>query len=331
MYAGCMPFDRDSNYVDPGWLSMFLMVLVLGLQFHPCFPRENWIPMDRLFDGKTIHAWHSAAKTCLMLARYQSSQSMSVLQAIILLNLYSADPGHQNLSLLRTAITNAQEMGLHRLGDKSKQPQPGENAGIVIRREVAKRIWWMLVFKDWCGAACSAAYTIQPSFFNTPLPGNYNDSDLCQTPTPPPHPRDEPTEMSFVLSNIEMAKVVRENVDLCNRRDIEGDGTDRRLSCEDVKMLDSRYREILEKAPHFFQVGSDAGAGTDLEVQRWLLQQGIFHKLLRLHRPNLSSRAKSRTSCVLLARSILDMQKKIRSRCTVADRLWYVAHACCMK
>ncbi len=132
--------------------------------------------------------------------------------------------------------------------------------------------------------------------------------------------------MSFILSKLMIADAAREHNDLLNQRDMEGarDGTSRHLTCQDTSHLDARFRAVLENAPSFFQVGSDAGAGTDIEVQRWLLQQAVFSALLRLHRVALSSKAKSRTSCVLLARSILDMQKKLRSRCTVVDRLWII-------
>ncbi|KAJ9476678.1 Zn(2)-C6 fungal-type domain-containing protein [Pseudozyma hubeiensis] len=327
---------RVVNHVDPGWLGMFLMVLALGVRFYPCTPKAGWQPASHLFDGKTIHAWHSAAKSCLVLANYLNSTSMSVIQAILLLCLFSsvsasncggeADSGSTNIALLRVAITNAQEMGLHRLGDLDKQPQPNEASSKIIRREIAKRIWWALVFRDWSGAGtgCSKDYVVRAEHFNTPLPGNYNDDDLMSTPLPPPRPREEFTEMSYVLSNLEFGMVVREDVDVRFRRELltATNGGDRRLTCVEAQKLDVMYRSVLEHAPSFFRVGSEIGRVTCIEVQRWLLQQAVFSKLLRIHRPNLSSRKESRTNCVLLARSILDMQKKIRSTCTVIDRLW---------
>ncbi|KDN52482.1 hypothetical protein K437DRAFT_254264 [Tilletiaria anomala UBC 951] len=318
---------RVLNFVDPAWLSVFLMILVLGMQFYPCYPPEHYINIQHLFDGKTIHLWYSAHKTILILARYQCSQSVAVLQAILLSDLHGAESDRTQMSLLRMAISTAQEMGLHRLGDAIRQPQPGEAPGTTILREMYKRIWWSLVWRDWVSCLkVSNAYSIHPGQFNTPYPGNYNDEDLCQSPLPPPKPPSEHTEMSFVLSKLMIADAARENVDLLNQRDMEGarDGTSRHLTCQDTSRLDARFRAILENVPSFFQVGSDVGAGTDIEVQRWLLQQGVFSKLLRLHRGGLSSRTKSRTSCVLLARSILDMQKKVRSRCTVVDRLWFI-------
>lgn len=327
---------RVVNHVDPGWLGMFLSVLALGIRFYPCTPKAGWQPASHLFDGKTIHAWHSAAKTCLVLANYVNSTSMSVIQAILLLYLFTsvsgsscggeADSGSTNIALLRIAITNAQEMGLHRLGDLNKQPQPNDPSSKVIRREIAKRIWWALVFRDWSatGTGCSKDYIIRAESFNTPLPGNYNDEDLMVTPLPAPRPREEFTEMSYVLSNLEFGMVVKEDVDVRARRELHAatSGGDRRLACAEAGRLDVLYRGVLENAPSFFKVGSEIGRVTCIEVQRWLLQQAVFSKLLRIHRPNLSSRKESRTNCVLLARSILDMQKKIRSRCTVIDRLW---------
>ena len=327
---------RVVNFVDPGWLAMFLAILALGLRFYPCKPKSEWVSVKHLFDGKTIHAWHSAAKTCLVLAGLHNSTSMSVLQTILLLYLYTSgqgsscggetDAGSTSTALIRIGITNAQEMGLHRLGDFDKRPTLNEPSSKAIRREIAKRVWWGLVTRDWCaaGSGCSKDYVVNPDHFNTPFPGNYNDEDLLTTPLPPPRPREEFTEMSYVLANIEVCLVIREDVDIRHRRDIIAatDGSDRRLTCAESRKLDQMYRNLLENAPSFFKVGSEIGRVTCIEVQRWLLQQGVFSKLLRIHRPNLSSREESRTNCVLLARSILDMQKKIRSRCTVIDRLW---------
>lgn len=305
---------RVINFVDPAWLSLMLMTFVLALHFHPCERPEL---VKHLFDGRTIHLWRSAAQTCLVLARYQSSTSMAVLQTIILINLMAMGQGKENFSLTHTAISNALEMGLHRLGDKDKQPKQGESPAISIRREMAKRIWHQLTFTDWCSASMhSGAYRIHPHQFNTPVPGNYNDEDLCQSPQPPPRPETEHSDMSYTLAMLKLADVSRQNVDMLHSSE------SKRVLCADMAYLDTSYRGLLEQAPSFYKIGSDEGAGENLEVERWLFQQSVFHKLLRLHRPQLSSRTSARTSCVLLARSILDMQRRIRSRCSVVDRLF---------
>ncbi|EPQ26316.1 uncharacterized protein PFL1_06251 [Pseudozyma flocculosa PF-1] len=331
---------RVVNHVDAGWLAMLLSVLALALRFYPCQPKEGWVPVNHLFDGgQTVALWHSASKTCLTLAGYLHSTSISVLQSILLNMLLlggswvgdsrDTDQIVAQGSLIRVAISNAQEMGLHRLGDLDKQGTREDPPSKVIRREIAKRVWWALISKDWCMAASGSRkdYIIDRDRFNTPMPGNYNDDDLLISPLPAPRPREEFTEMSYVLSNLEFSLAIKEDFDVRNRREMlaASTGGDRRITCAEARALDQRYRSVLENAPHFFRVGSDAvaeGRVTCAEVQRWLLQQGVFSKLLRIHRPTLSSRQESRTNCVLLARSILDMQKKIRSKCTVIDRLW---------
>jgi hypothetical protein len=152
--------------------------------------------------------------------------------------------------------------------------------------------------------------------YNTPPPLNLNDDDLCQRPLPAEHPLSVYTDMSFSLMQLKISLVVREHVDLQNRREREG----KKLSHDDIEQLDAAYRRLLSSDDcAFYRVGSDEGAGTRLEVERFLVQQSIFHRLLRLHRPNLSS---SRSSCVLLARSILDLQRRIRVRCSIVDRLF---------
>lgn len=197
------------------------------------------------------------------------------------MHVHAADSGRTNLGLLRIAITNAQEMMLHRLGDKIRAPKPGEHQDVAVRRETAKRIWWQLCFRDWAGAiSCSSAYVISPGKFNTPYPGNYNDAELLQFPTPPPHPSEVYTEMSYSLTSYDLAYAMRENADLINVREMEAaaDGRPRKLTSDDELQLDARYRSVLENAPSFFQVGSDVGAGSEIEIHRWLIQQACFSK-----------------------------------------------------
>lgn len=306
---------RAVNFVDPGWLALLLMIFVLALHFHPC---EQCDTVIHLFDGRTIHLWRSASQTSLVLARYQHSTSISVLQTIILMNTLAFGTGKDSYHLVHAAITNALGMGLHRLGDKDKQPKPDESPAISIRREIAKRIWHHLTYTDWVSAPMHTnIYRIHPNQFNTPLPGNYTEDDLCQSPLPPPRPESEHTEMSLPLALFKLADVIRQHVDILNKN------SQRRINCADMAYLDASYRGLLEQAPSFFRIGAIEGEGEAIEVERWLFQQKVFHKLLRLHRPQLSSRTSARTSCVLLARSILDMQRRIRSRCSIVDRLFF--------
>lgn len=337
---------RVINNVDSGWLAVFLLVIGLALRFYPCTPPAQWESVSHLFDGRSIHLYASAARTCLVLSRYQSSQSLSVLQSILLSNLSDSHAGRKvDNAMLRIAISNAQSMGLHRLGDKSNQPRASESTGVAVRREVAKRIWYQLVFKDWSCAVSTGVYAINDRQFNTPLPGNYNDDDLDRVPLPLPRPASEHTDMSYSLQVFEVVKAAKLHADLVNehwlnRNTVAADDEQVvahdtvqgryhgflrgvKLSCKDVGRLDAAYRVLLDRLPPFFAIGEEDGGDSNLEIQRWLVHQMIFHNLLKLHRPALSSKPEARTSCVALARSILYTQKKLRSRCTVIDRLLF--------
>jgi hypothetical protein len=74
---------RVVNIVDPGWLAQLLSVFVLALHFHPCEESPTRNLVMHLFDGRTVHLWRSAAHTCLVLARYQTSSSLAVLVTIM--------------------------------------------------------------------------------------------------------------------------------------------------------------------------------------------------------------------------------------------------------
>ena len=314
---------RAVEHVDPAWLGVLLLVCVLAVRFRS---RTNTVCSGGL--GEYVHprfsqVWLSAAKTTLVIAGFLSSSRISVLQVIILLCFQCTQSVRGCPALLNVAIANAQKMGLHRLGDRDKQPQEGERPELTVRREIGKRVWWALVMYDACKSfRTTLACTIHPRQFNTPLPGNYNDVDLSESPVPPERPADELTEMSFALSSIRLTDVLRENMDELNDHELEQAtrGIRSHLPCDVTVRLDNKYRAVLDEAPPFFRPGSKMHGTEVYEVQRWVLQQNVFNKLLALHRPHLS-RKSARHCCVQLARSILDMQKLIRSRSDLANQL----------
>lgn len=324
-YALNSPLHRAcaTDKTETCWLGLLLMVLVIGLRFRETNNPKLEGLLGRFTDMRFASLWYSATKTVLVLSGYNGSQALSVLQTILLLMFQCPQSASHSPSLLRIAISNAQSMGLHRLGDLSNQPKPDEQVEYAVRREMAKRIWWALAICDWRNAAASTVpYVIQPHQCNTPLPGNYNHSDLMRVPFPPPHPRDELTEMSFTLSVIELSKVTRENVDWVDTLELQQatDGKPRQLSCDQVRALDVKYNAALTEAPIFSDRGVEYMSAELIEVQRWAFQQSVFNRLLQVHRIGLSKK-QARNCCVELARKVLCMQKTIRSRSDLADKL----------
>lgn len=257
-----------------------------------------------------------------MLSGFIGSTSLNVLTTIVLLMCQCPRSANHSPAMMRIAISNAQGMGLHRLGDLANQPKPGDGLDYRIRQEIAKRLWWSLVVSDWnCALLSTTPYMIQPHQFNTPMPGNFNNDDLLRSGTQP-HPDDVFTEISYALSMMELAKITREHVDMVTRLEMEEAtvGKPRRIACDFNITLDGKYHGVLRRASVF----SDKMAGRQseelIEVQRWAFQQNVFDRLLQLHRQALSKK-QARNCCVELARRVLSMQRDIRKRSDLGDKL----------
>ncbi|PKI83388.1 hypothetical protein MVES_002356 [Malassezia vespertilionis] len=306
------------DHVDTAWLGLLLMVFVKALRFRSNADAAREAALGRLTNPRNIHIWFSATMSCLVLGGFVGSSSMTVLQTILLMMFQCTHTANNSTSLLRIAIANAQSMGMHRLGDKAKQVS-GASPEYTIRHEVAKRIWWSLVIADWqFSLECVSPSAIHPNAFNTPPPGNYNDTDLSESPLP--LPSTGLTDMSYTLSTIELAKVTREHADIVSDLEMKGatEGTQPKMTCEQVSRLDEKYRTVLDSAPILTCTTSEVTEA--LEVQRWTLQHSIFNRLLSLHRAALSHK-RARNCCVELARKALSMQKELRSRSDLGDKL----------
>ncbi|KAJ6092534.1 hypothetical protein N7486_007823 [Penicillium sp. IBT 16267x] len=179
-------------------LACFLMALVLGLAFHPRPNILGWSPTamnDRveILRSSNFHlsTWRSLALRCLRGRMGMFCASMASLQAALMLLL---DGQHDRLeldSLLVTAISGAQKLDLHRLGDVKLDPLMTSSGDVDmpshIRTELGIRICessltdmrWALVLRDWSRGHVLGYYTIHPSQFNTRIPLHINDEDLC--------------------------------------------------------------------------------------------------------------------------------------------------------
>jgi hypothetical protein len=87
-------------------------------------------------------------------------------------------------------------------------------------------------------------------------------------------PRSEMTEMSFVLSNIDLADVIRQDAQMRHE-----DGLSK---TSDILLLDAKYRSVLDEMPTFFQKAAlragDDGHGKPALVQSWLIRLGVFQR-----------------------------------------------------
>ena len=321
-YALDCPQRRASviEHVDTCWLGIILMTFTLAVQFRP---KSDKIPKDLLgpfTNPQYCTLWHSATKTVLVLSGFIGSPRLSVIQTILLLSLYCVRTTEANHGLIRIALTNAQSIGLHRLGDKARQPPTNATPEYMIRRELAKRIWWALILYEWRDITTTIPSVALLDYFNTPMPGNYNDVDLLSVPFPAPHPRDVVTDMSYMLSFIDLTLVYREQAEIIYRLEVKTGKNSVTLPPETIDLLDTKYRAVLENAPILSHSPVRPDLEEIVEVERWAFQVGAFNKMFQLHRNSLSNQ-NSRRLCVQMARKTLSLQKSIREKSDLPDLL----------
>ncbi|WFD36636.1 hypothetical protein MCUN1_003523 [Malassezia cuniculi] len=297
---------------DTGWLGIVLMVFVLSAQFMPADAASD-PEFARHVSTKHIHLWLSATRSVLVLSDLLATKRVSVIQTVILLAFQS---GHSSrTALVRIAIANAQALGIHRLGDKAHALKPDDPPEKVVNREIAIRVWWALIMFDWrVPLSDRTPYSVSPRQFNTPLPRNSNDEELLMRPLPAERPREQYSDVSFFLANIEHIKVVFEIKEKLNDLAMQQamDDIPRKMPYDQVISYNKRLRQVVQESSHVFGLASLHHPSEVVEVQRWLLHLGLFNSLLYLHRPHIVCK-RARFCCVELARSILSMKRDIRA------------------
>ncbi|KAL9075589.1 MAG: hypothetical protein Q9157_003971 [Trypethelium eluteriae] len=249
-------------------------------------------------------------------------------------------------AILVTAISGAQKLGLHQLGNARLQvsapstssPEDGSITAMDpphIRTEVGVRVWWALVMRDWSRGQALGYYSIYPSQFSTRMPLHINDEDLYPTTSTvdrydciTERPRSEFTMLSYTVHALEIAGFARECVDLRGSlRQAQAvqqqQGIDQGAKIR--SHLNKKYEKFLAGLPSHFRLGSSVGLTSTgrlqaIPVHRWMLHQQLWALFLRLHRANLSTQD-GRAACQLLAQNVISTQTQIQARCAVCGSL----------
>ncbi|MCJ1387246.1 hypothetical protein MMC18_000086 [Xylographa bjoerkii] len=339
-----------SSTISMDTLACHLLALVLALAFHPTPSLLGWSPTPLTlrveeYRATNVHfkTWRSLALRCLQGGVSLFCGSIASLQAAIMLLLDGQEGSLALDAILVTAISGAQKLGAHRLGDArleafasptsfSEDGSSTSTEPLHIRTEIGIRIWWALVMRDWSRGQALGYYTIRPSQFDTRMPLHINDEDLCPTTLKvnvhghiTERPRSEFTTLSYTVHALEIAVFVRESVDLrgplrqAQRQEETNEGAKMR------NHLNKKYENFVAGLPAYFRLGSTVGLTSTgpmaaIPVQQWMLHQQLWSLFLRLHRANLSSQD-GRVVCQLLAQNIISTQAQIQARCAVCGSL----------
>ncbi|KIY73644.1 hypothetical protein CYLTODRAFT_416675 [Cylindrobasidium torrendii FP15055 ss-10] len=272
-------------------------------------------------------AMYSAAQACIHWDDYMAVHTVENLQCILLMAVYqqNCDESDTHWALMGSAIKIAQNLGLSRLGSESDGRTFNDSWKSVVKREIARRVWWGLVITDWSHAAShNGTYAIHPSQNHTALPANINDSDLVDGQPLRARPPQEYTEMTFALARLRFVHLYREIVDEMN----SPVGTGYNFVVE----MDSRIEETLSEVPSFFVLNSTdtprLSNVKSMEVTMCMIMGET--RRLRLHRPFLfrgyrdKKYTNSRHQCIESAHNILNHLKLDTGRSAVLLKLWIV-------
>ncbi|KAJ7204411.1 fungal-specific transcription factor domain-containing protein [Mycena pura] len=320
-------FSRNFGAIRIGFLAVHYMVLCVALHLIEPINRTQ-LGLSFADASDLARRMYSAAQACLYYDEFIGSHSLEHLQCIILMGLYqqNLDESDTHWALMGAAIKIAQNLGISRLGsegDGQSQQYPAAWRS-VVQREVARRVWWLLVWDDWSHAAAhNLCYSIHPSQNHTGFPANINDDDLSDERPFAPQPAHTYTaspmtvqEMTFSLCRLRFVELYRQIID--NMLTPSGYSfvldMDRKIS-----------GTILDLPAHFFGPGPTVKS---FELTLALIMGET--RRLRLHRPYLFRGYRerkylpSRIQCVESATAILDYLKSDDEQSAILLRWWIV-------
>ena len=290
-----------NGWADMNQLALFAIGVSVGLQFYPgvgTVRRSDPDTMKR-WNRREVQRWHELGKRCLALEENKAIVSLEGLQALVLIagqGLESTDYLAFIDDVLRRGVI---AMDLHKLG---KLPMLGYEAGSTPeacrRKEMAVRLFWHIVARDWSLGQQTRCYTFHCDQITTRPPLNITDNDMRSIPFPPSRPFSEWTEMSVTIAKLHLSHIIRGSIDMLNEQARQG-GSARIWNHDHRVILDEQYQHFLKQLPAFFQLDvpfepAAEGWKAAAEVQRWLLHQLVFSLLLKVHRSDLGKKVSTR-------------------------------------
>ncbi|KAM0752346.1 hypothetical protein T439DRAFT_347217 [Meredithblackwellia eburnea MCA 4105] len=318
--------ERRMEVASPAWLALWYALLVVGVgnlaegQGQLLGIMED----ERSYLART---WFDCSLSCLYMANFLQNHSVYAVQAIAVLVVTGQDASTANLipTLLTTAISICQDMGMHRMSSdldweaSTRGLSQPARVKSLIARETRKRVFWALTSQDWFGIPYRRTYIVQPTQVTTPLPANAHDEDLLsgQLINRPP---EQYTVVSKLLLWIQIARCLQEIFEHMDRN--------ANPSYTFLLEVDSRLSSIIDNCPRWLhENGPSVGMPPSANWVRNAFFISSNHKVLTLHRPFLhlafrdSRFESSRRRAIAASRNIL------REAARFSDsRLWTIPY-----
>ncbi|PWY96907.1 hypothetical protein BCV70DRAFT_209018 [Testicularia cyperi] len=218
----------------------------------------------------------TGSQQLLWASNFLQSQQLEHLACVCLLGVYQHNRKEQadsQWALLGSAIKVAQNLGLSRL-DHGVFSCASSSIQGEAQKELARRIWWNLVWLDWSHASAHfGVYSVHPSQNRTKLPANVDinrDSLTLRS-------ADEYTHSSAISMRMRYVSVYREIVDQSNERGA--------LDCAQIYRYVDKLNDIHASTPPCLRYTPDrASEQSDQAMESVMLELMYLNRILRLHR-----------------------------------------------
>ncbi|KAG0658849.1 hypothetical protein C6P46_005595 [Rhodotorula mucilaginosa] len=296
--------------IDPLWLSCYFLVLALSLDGLRSTEMNAQLTPEELSRCDTM-IWYGIA---ILIGQWLQTSSASGRVTAF-------------LTILAGALRTAQIMGLHQLtSDPAHMPPPDPAwppAACSMRRETALRLFHTLLFYDCLSASTRfRSYLLDPRQCTTPEPSNIDWSQMSITDWRiQPKPRSEYTDMSFEYAKHRSSEAYRLAFDKLLSGNTE-------LSYTTILELDRMYRLILDECIQSLQTpanDTNTSEVTNRQRKRWMCEDGLHSRLVRLHRPFMTQYETSRKACVESATLLLQIHRRIA---IVSRNVWFIYVHC---
>lgn len=235
-------------------------------------------------------------------------------------------------SLFAEATMMSRALGLHLIDDEHRKLLKAHPASNSIRTEIGRRVWWYLVATDWMFARYpgpfEGLYTIHPHHMCVRQPLNIDDADLFDGMdlSQIDRPLSQPTEMSYNIQRIRLARICLEITDSVPFND-------RSFTHEKIMTIDKKIQDFINTLPDFLRLDDNrpsvARKGGEVDrfsrgivIQRYIINSLLHAQRCKFHLQYLGQMSTaidknsreykaSREICLTTARSIIRFEQAL--------------------
>lgn len=276
------PVEWILNHEKPSCICCYITVLAIGLHFAPQEYLARW-KIDEEVSRSMSKKMFCGCHQMVWSSNFLGSPDIDFLSCATIMSLYPHDEektGHMSWAMLGAEVKMAQSLGFHRLDGPRGEPLIHASLSNPVQREIARRIYWYLIWFDWSYSTVSNAYSIQPIQTFTKPPAN---TDIMETGEVIEKSPWEYSETSYLIFSIRYVEICRQITDT---RLVSGG----ELDIVQTKAFSSALELVHNSVPVCLKYSEDEeelygiSRKRSLVMEKCMLEIMFHNRMLQLHR-----------------------------------------------